>query len=126
MAKGVPHALSGRRPKKPIIRPKRVNPKVAAAQAAAAAKPAPKAAAPAPKPAAPKPAAPKPPKIETPKPSAPAPEKAPLELLEGSVSSLKDALETGKHDAHLQALLDAEKAGKGRKTALDAISDRMD
>lgn len=121
MAKGVPHALSGRRPKKPIIRPKRVNPKVAAAQAAAAAKPAPKAAAP-----APKPAASKPPKIETPKPSAPAPEKAPLELLEGSVSSLKDALETGKHDAHLQALLDAEKAGKGRKTALDAISDRMD
>jgi colicin import membrane protein len=35
MAKGVPHALSGRRPAKPIIRPRRLPPKVVAAQAAA-------------------------------------------------------------------------------------------
>jgi hypothetical protein len=104
MAKGVPHVLSGRRPKKPIIRPKRVNPKVAAAQAAAP-KPAP----------APKAAAPKP---------APAPDPAPLHLLDGSVSSLKAALETGDHDAHLDALIAAEKADKNRKTAIEALEDR--
>ena len=34
-AKGVPHALTGRRPEKPIIRPRRLPPKVVAAQAAA-------------------------------------------------------------------------------------------
>jgi len=110
MAKGVPHAFSQRGPKKPIIRPsRRVIAAPAAAPKAAASAPAPKAAAPA---AAPAPA--------------PAPvSAAPLHLLGGSVNDLKSALATGDLDDHLDALLDAEEEGKARKTALDAISERM-
>ncbi len=54
-----------------------------------------------------------------------APAEVPLELLEGSVSDLKAALGEGAHDAHLQALLDAEQEGKARKGALRAIEARM-
>jgi hypothetical protein len=112
MAKGVPHALSGRRPKKPIIRPRRFDPKVAEAAQVV------------PTPPAPKIETPKP-SIPAPEPAAPAKEEAPLHLLEGSVTSLKEALETGHYDEHLDALFDAEKAGKNRKTAMDALSERM-
>lgn len=105
MAKGVPHALSGRPPKKPIIRPRRkARPELA---------PEPK-----------KAAAPEPEPKPEPKPK-PEKAKAPLHLLEGSVSDLKEALESGDHDAHLDALFDAEKAGKARKTALEALNERM-
>ena len=50
---------------------------------------------------------------------------ADLSILEGSISALKAALATGEHDAHLAALLEAEKAGKSRKGALAAIEARM-
>ena len=125
MAKGVPHALSGRRPAKPIIRPQRPTAKQAAAAAAEAAQPvAPKVvkAVEAPKVVE----APKAPKVVevVAAPKAVEAAKPPLHLLDGSVSSLKEALDTGDHDAHLDALLDAEQAGKGRKTALDALSER--
>jgi hypothetical protein len=105
MGKGVPHALSGRRPKNPVVRPSRTAPVSEE----------PKAAAPAPAPAAPAPA-----------PAAPAPAPAaPLHLLDGSVADLKAALDSGEHDAFLGDLLKAESEGKNRKTAIDAIEDRM-
>ena len=50
---------------------------------------------------------------------------ADLSILKGAIGALKDALATGAHDAHLQALLDAEQSGKARKGALAAIQARM-
>ena len=114
MAKGVPHAASGRRPAKPIIRPSRKaaepgpgnGPQTlseAELKALAKAKEPVKAAPPAP---------------------APAPE-VPLELLDQAVKAIEAELATGDYDQHLAALLAAEKAGKGRKTAIDVIEARM-
>jgi trigger factor len=50
---------------------------------------------------------------------------ADLSILSGSIGALKDALATGDHDAHLDALLAAEESGKARKGALTAIQARM-
>lgn len=121
MAKGIPHVLSGRRPKKPIIRPQRLT----AAQKAQAARDAREAVA---KPAAKKTAAKPAAKKTAAKPAKAkkaAKGKAPLHLLDGSVADLRKALATGKHDAHLKALAKAEVNGKTRKSALDAIEARM-
>ena len=67
--------------------------------------------------------------------AAPAPAEAPAEaaeapaetlaILDGSVSAVESALATGDHDAWLAQLLEAEKAGKNRKTAISAIEARM-
>ena len=48
-----------------------------------------------------------------------------LAILEGSVSAVDSALASGEHDAWLSQLLDAEKSGKDRKTAISAIEARM-
>ena len=48
-----------------------------------------------------------------------------LAILDGSVSAVESALATGDHDAWLDQLLEAEKAGKNRKTAISAIEARM-
>lgn len=48
-----------------------------------------------------------------------------LAILGGSVSAVESALATGDHDAWLDQLLEAEKAGKNRKTAISAIEARM-
>jgi hypothetical protein len=48
-----------------------------------------------------------------------------LAILDGSVSAVESALATGDHDAWLAQLLEAEKAGKNRKTAIAAIEARM-
>ena len=50
---------------------------------------------------------------------------APLEVLDLSVKKLRAALATGNYDMYLEALLEAEKDGKTRKTAVDAIEDRI-
>ena len=50
---------------------------------------------------------------------------ADLSILDLSVSKLRKALETGEHDDNLQALLDAEEAGKTRKGAVAAINERL-
>lgn len=63
--------------------------------------------------------------------AAPEPEAAPeapgetLAILDGSVSAVESALSTGDHDAWLTQLLEAETAGKNRKTAIAAIEARM-
>ncbi len=57
--------------------------------------------------------------------AAPAADEVDLSVLKGSVGAVKEAIESGAHDAHLQALLDAEKAGKARKGAIAAIEARM-
>jgi len=70
-----------------------------------------------------KPAAP-----AAPAPAEEAPAEAPAEtlaILDGSVSAVESALATGDHDAWLAQLLEAEKAGKNRKTAIAAIEARM-
>ena len=57
-----------------------------------------------------------------------APAEAPAEtlaILDGSVSAVESALATGDHDEWLAQLLEAEKAGKNRKTAIAAIEARM-
>ena len=51
---------------------------------------------------------------------------APLEVLDQSVSKLRKALATGDYDLYLQAILEAEQAGKTRKTAVEAIQERID
>ena len=51
---------------------------------------------------------------------------APLEVLDQSVTKLRKALATGDYDLYLQALLEAEQAGKTRKTAVEAIQERLD
>lgn len=50
---------------------------------------------------------------------------ADLSVLDGAVGAVKEALDTGAHDASLQALLDAENAGKGRKGVVSAIEKRL-
>jgi hypothetical protein len=50
---------------------------------------------------------------------------APLEVLDQSVTKLRQALATGDYDLYLEALLEAEQAGKTRKTAVEAIQERM-
>lgn len=45
-------------------------------------------------------------------------------ILSESVAGLEAALESGEYDAHLDALAHAEREGKNRTTALDAIHDR--
>ncbi|TNE85685.1 MAG: serine/threonine-protein phosphatase [Deltaproteobacteria bacterium] len=54
----------------------------------------------------------------------PAAEPKSFPVLDGSVADLKAALETGTLDGDLDGLLEAEKAGKNRKTAIAAIEDR--
>jgi trigger factor len=48
-----------------------------------------------------------------------------LSVLAQAVGKLKTALGTGEHDAHLDALLDAETTGKARKGAISAIKSRQ-
>ena len=152
-AKGVPHALSGRKPAKPIIRPRRLSPKVAAAQAAA--KKAEKDAAVVADAKAKadevdakrKAALALEAKLKAERLAAEAAEakakadadakalaaaaaeaekvEVPLELLDLSVKAVGAALESGEYDAHLAELLAAEKAGKSRKGAVSAIEARM-
>jgi len=43
-----------------------------------------------------------------------------------SVSSLEDKLDEGDFDSVLPELLEAEKGGKNRKTAIEAIEDRIE
>ena len=50
---------------------------------------------------------------------------ADLSILDLSVSKLRKALATGEHDDNLQALLEAEEAGKTRKGAVAAINERL-
>lgn len=47
-----------------------------------------------------------------------------LSILDLPIGKLKEALATGDHDTHLDALEAAEQAGKARKGALDAIAAR--
>jgi len=47
-----------------------------------------------------------------------------LSILEGTIGDLKSALATGDHDEHLEALVEAEKDGKARKGALEALESR--
>ena len=49
----------------------------------------------------------------------------PLHLLDLPVQGLSEALDTGKHDNHLKALLAAEEAGKTRRSAVRVISERI-
>jgi len=66
--------------------------------------------------------------VSKPAPEAPAPAGAPAEvlaILDGSVAAVTAALDTGEHDAWLSQLLEAEEAGKNRKTAKEAIAARM-
>ena len=46
-------------------------------------------------------------------------------VLDGSVSSIRDALETGDHDSVLYLLREAELGGKTRKGAIAAIEERI-
>ena len=68
-----------------------------------------------------------PPVVEQAKPVQAKPVEAPavdLTVLDLSVSKLVSEIESGKHDSVLQALIDAEEAGKSRKGALSALRDR--
>ncbi len=47
-------------------------------------------------------------------------------ILEGSLGDLRAALDSGDHDAHLAALLEAERSGKARKGAIAAIEARIE
>ena len=47
-------------------------------------------------------------------------------VLDGSVSSIRDALETGDHDADLYLLREAELQGKTRKGAISVIEARLE
>lgn len=49
----------------------------------------------------------------------------PLDVLDLSVKKLRAALATGDYDMYLEALLEAEQAGKTRKTAVDALEERI-
>ena len=49
----------------------------------------------------------------------------PLDVLDLSVKKLRAALATGDYDLYLEALLEAEQAGKTRKTAVEALEDRI-
>ena len=50
----------------------------------------------------------------------------PLDVLDLSVKKLRAALATGDYDLYLEALLEAEQAGKTRKTAVDLLQSRID
>lgn len=50
---------------------------------------------------------------------------AALGVLDQSVTKLRKALATGDYDMYLEALLDAEQAGKTRKTAVEALEERI-
>jgi hypothetical protein len=49
----------------------------------------------------------------------------PLDVLDLSVKKLRAALATGDYDMYLEALLEAEESGKTRKTAVEALEDRI-
>ena len=49
----------------------------------------------------------------------------PLDVLDLSVKKLRAALATGDYDMYLEALLEAEKDGKTRKTAVELLEDRI-
>ncbi len=51
---------------------------------------------------------------------------ADVSILKGSIAKVKEALASGDHDAHLDALLAAEKDGKARKGAIGAIEQRIE
>ncbi len=51
---------------------------------------------------------------------------ADLSVLEGSIGALRKALASGDHDEHLDALLAAERDGKARKGALEALESRQE
>lgn len=53
------------------------------------------------------------------------PEEVDLSLLDGSVAALERELKTGNYDDILFELLQAEEAGKTRKSAVRAIQERM-
>jgi len=55
----------------------------------------------------------------------PAPAEVDLSVLSGKVADVKAALDSGAHDAHLEALLEAEGAGKARKGVLKALQARL-
>ena len=48
-----------------------------------------------------------------------------LSILDSSIPDLRKALATGDHDQHLADILKAERAGKTRKGAVDAIEARQ-
>jgi hypothetical protein len=48
-----------------------------------------------------------------------------FDILRASVDDLCDELSSGKHDAHLENLLECEKGSKSRKTAIEAIKSRI-
>lgn len=50
---------------------------------------------------------------------------ADVAVLQGAIGALRDALGTGAHDAHLDALLAAEEADRARKGAISAIKARI-
>jgi len=54
-----------------------------------------------------------------------APAAADLSVLAGKVADIKAALDSGAHDAHLEALIEAEGASKARKGVLKALQDRL-
>ena len=86
-------------------------------------------AAPAKKAAPPKKAAPAKPAPAPKAAEAPAPEPSlgiEYEILRGSVTDLEKGLRTGEYDHQLDELLECEKNGKGRKTAVEAIQTRID
>ncbi len=56
---------------------------------------------------------------------APAAGGADLSILKGAIKAVKEALDSGDHDAHLAELLEAEKSGKARAGAIKAIEARM-
>ncbi len=45
-------------------------------------------------------------------------------MLDGTVAQVRGRLDTGEHDAHLDALEAAERAGKARKGVLKALAAR--
>ena len=53
-------------------------------------------------------------------------DEADLSVLDDSVKKIKRSLATGKHDDCLDDLLAAEESGNTRKSAVDAITDRME
>jgi hypothetical protein len=56
----------------------------------------------------------------------PADAEADLTVLDGTIGDLRAALDTGALDSQLDALLEAEREGKARSGALDALQKRLD
>ena len=73
-----------------------------------------------------KPAAPETPApvAEATAPAAPSDPPADFSILDLSIAKLSAELGTGKHDSHLDALIEAEKADKSRKGAIAALEER--